>query len=293
MQGVHSPSSCFHSTDPPSNQSIQELSNQPAIHNVMNMPFFPQEVLQSFHVEDQVVWVWDCHLSLGNCKKSRASNSQPIILELHPGFLSSQPHPWISPACIYWTNAWWHLGVMSWKITIWSRICFASKCPLHPINSNVVLDLCLKIYEMVKRNDPPGSSQVAICSTFKLDKKKYLNSHGTNGRRDNCRRKCLQRFFVSMAYSVLKKARASVTNKIPPSMRTISKQVETHQWPIGPASQISWSLFLVFSHLLLFKNEKLHHIKLSHPTAWQKKLRTLLTTSHRNPSKSIHFQGIN
>lgn len=169
MQGVHSPSSCFHSTDPPSNQSIQELSNQPAIHNVMNMPFFPQEVLQSFHVEDQVVWVWDCHLSLGNCKKSRASNSQPIILELHPGFLSSQPHPWISPACIYWTNAWWHLGVMSWKITIWSRICFASKCPLHPINSNVVLDLCLKIYEMVKRNDPPGSSQVAICSTFKLD----------------------------------------------------------------------------------------------------------------------------
>ena len=81
--------------------------------------FFPQEVLQSFHVEDQVVWVWDCHLSL--CKKSRANNSQPIILELHPSFLSSQPHPWISPTCIYWTNAWWHLSVMSWKITIiWS-----------------------------------------------------------------------------------------------------------------------------------------------------------------------------
>ena len=96
MQGVHSPSSCFHSTDPPSNQSIQELSNQPAIHNVMNMPFFPQEALQNvqtFLVSSRFACWRPGHLSLRLSlmrRKLRKFQSQQLPTN-HPG-----ASPWFS-----------------------------------------------------------------------------------------------------------------------------------------------------------------------------------------------------
>lgn len=53
----------------------------------------------------------------------------------------------------------------------------------------------------------------------------------------------------------------------------------------GRDPPMTHSLFLVFSHLVLYiQSQKLHHIKLSHRTAWQKETGN---STHHIPSKSI------
>ena len=67
-------------------------------------------------------------------------------------------------------------------------------------------------------------------------------------------------------------------------MWTISKQVETHQWPVGPASQNLMKPFPRLFPSFVIQTQKLRHIKLSHPTAWQKETGN---STHHIPSKSI------